>query len=187
MSALPGAELARHAPSLAARRTGVLALAARALDAVNRGLLGVSMLALLGAAGVLTASVLTRYFLKIPTDWEDEASVFLMVAATFLCGAYVQSYRGHVGIAALAALLPPRVDRWRRIVADLISLLFCAFFSWKSWTLLHEAVADNQTSGSSWAPPLWIPYSFMAVGMTLVALQLLVQLLQHFARAEVAR
>jgi TRAP-type C4-dicarboxylate transport system permease small subunit len=119
--------------------------------------------------------VVTRYFFKVPTDWQDEASVFLMVFATFGCGAYVQSYRGHVGIAALASVLPPRLNRLRLLLSDVVSLAFCDFFSWKCWTMLREAVEDHQTTSSSWGPPLWIPYGAMALGMTLLAMQLALQ------------
>ncbi|TAM90993.1 MAG: TRAP transporter small permease, partial [Candidimonas sp.] len=42
----------------------------------------VSMLATVAAAAVLSYSVFARYWLRIPTDWEDEASVFLLVGAT---------------------------------------------------------------------------------------------------------
>jgi TRAP-type C4-dicarboxylate transport system permease small subunit len=110
-----------------------------------------------------------------------------MVGATFLSGAYVQSQRGHVGIAALASVLPPKVNRWRVALADVISFLFCSFFSWKSWTLLREAVVDGQTTSSTWGPPLWIPYGLMATGMSLVAAQLLLQSVAHFAAAEERR
>lgn len=163
---------------------GPLGWLARLIDWINRAILGASMLALLAAAGILTASVFLRYFLKIPTDWQDEASVFLLVGATFLCGAYVQSQRGHIGIEALAAILPAGVNRARLIFCDLASALFCAFFSWKSWTLFHEAWVDGQTTSSSWAPPLWIPYSVMAIGMTLLTIQILLQLAAALAPAE---
>jgi TRAP-type C4-dicarboxylate transport system permease small subunit len=72
------------------------------------------------------------------------------------------------------------------VAADAVSLLFCAFFAWKSWTLLREAVLERQTTSSSWGPPLWIPYSMMTLGMTLVALQLLLQLAGRLSRPAVA-
>jgi len=125
---------------------------------------------------VLTSSVVTRYLFKASTDWQDETAVFLLVGATFLCGAFVQAIRGHVGIEALAAVLPDRANEWRRVAVDVLCLGFCTLFAWKSWTLLHEAWVDKQTTTSTWAPPLWIPYFLMAAGMTLLSLQLLVQL-----------
>lgn len=137
------------------------------------------MLALVLTACVLSYSVLTRYFLKSATDWQDEASVFMLVGAMFMCTAYVQSLRGHVGIEALATLLPERVNRLRLLLVDIVSTLFCSFFAWKSWTLWREAWVEGQTTSSSFAPPLWIPYSLMAVGMSLLALQLLLQSAQR--------
>ncbi|RAU23994.1 TRAP transporter permease DctQ [Paramagnetospirillum kuznetsovii] len=142
---------------------------------INKAVMGLSMLAIVAAALILTGSVVLRYFLKIPTDWQDEAAVFLLVGLTFMCGAAVQAGRGHIGIQALAGLLPAGVNRLRLLVCDAASGGFCAFFSWKSWTLFHEALADGQTTSSSWGPPLWIPYGLMATGMTLLSLQIVLQ------------
>jgi TRAP-type C4-dicarboxylate transport system permease small subunit len=152
-----------------------------AMRLVNRAILLPCMLALLAAAGILTYSVLARYFFKIPTDWQDEAAVFLLVGATFLSGAYVQSVRGHIGIEAVASLLPPALNRLRLIVVDAASAGFCLFFAWKSWTLFHDAWMEGQTTASSWSPPLWVPYGLMAVGMSLVGLQLLLHLAARLA------
>jgi TRAP-type C4-dicarboxylate transport system permease small subunit len=149
---------------------------ARLIQRINEAMVVLGMFALLIASLVLTYSVVSRYVMKASTDWQDEAAVFCLVGATFLCGAFVQSLRGHVGIEAVAGLLPGALNRLRLMLVDLLGTLFCAFFAWKSWTLFHEAWVDKMTTSSSWAPPLWIPYGLMAAGMTLLALQLLIQL-----------
>ncbi len=155
----------------------IIAALTAALDKLNRGLMMLSMVALVLTALVLTYSVVSRYFFKAPTDWQDEASVFMLVGVTFFCTAYVQYHRGHIGIEAVAGLLPRRVNAVRLFIVDLASLLFVGFFTWKSWLLFHEAWVDGQTTSSTFAPPLWIPYSMMAAGMTLLTAQLLLQTL----------
>ena len=147
----------------------------RILERLNRAIVVASAIALVLASCVLTYSVLLRYFSPEPTDWQDEFSVFLLIGVTFLSAAWVQSQRGHIGIEAVKAVLPPHIDRWRQFVVDLLSAVFCAFFAWKSWTLLHEAVTEGYLSSSSWAPPLWIPYLAMSLGMSLLTLQIVVQ------------
>jgi TRAP-type C4-dicarboxylate transport system permease small subunit len=153
------------------------------LHLVHRAVLAVSMVALVAAACVLTSSVVSRYLFKASTDWQDESAVFLLVGVTFLCAGWVQQERGHIGIEALTAILPERVNRVRRWLVDMVCSLFCGFFAWKSWKLFHEAWVDGQTTSSSWAPPLSIPYGVMALGMTLLTLQMLLQLMPAVRRA----
>ena len=147
----------------------------RFLGYLNRAIVVLSSIALVVASCVLTYSVVLRYFSPEPTDWQDEFSVFLLIGVTFLSAAWVQSQRGHIGIEALAAILPPAVNRTRMFVVDMLSALFCAFFAWKSWTLLHEAWVEGYYSATSWAPPLWIPYLAMSAGMTLLTVQIIAQ------------
>lgn len=156
---------------------GILGHLLRLQSGLNNAVLVLSMFAILGACAILTGSVFLRYYFKIPTDWQDEMSVFLLVGAMFMCGAYVQAQRGHIGIEALAGFFSPAANRIRLLFCDIASFAFCAFFTWKTWSMLHEAVAEGQTTSSSWAPPLWIPYGLMALGMTLLSLQILLQIL----------
>jgi TRAP-type C4-dicarboxylate transport system permease small subunit len=150
----------------------------RVLAAVNRIIVILSSIALVVAGFVLTYSVIVRYFLKISTDWQDEMSVFLIVGAVFMSAAAIQAQRGHIGIEAIVGLLPARVNHVRLVAVDIASLIFCGYFAWKSFTLLHEAIVDDYHSSSTWGPPLWIPYSLMTAGMTLLSLQLLLQVIQ---------
>lgn len=152
----------------------------RAMAGINSVMVFVGMIALLIAALVLTYSVFSRYLFKAGTDWQDEVAVFAIVGAVFLSGAWVQSQRGHIGIEAIASVLPAAVNRVRQIAVDLMTLVFCAFFAWKSWTLFHEAWVDKMTTSSTFSPPLTIPYGLMATGMTFLAVQVLLQTLDHF-------
>jgi TRAP-type C4-dicarboxylate transport system permease small subunit len=172
-----GLDIVETEPAAAA-----LGAADRILAAINVVVVRLSSVALVVAAFVLTYSVIVRYFLKISTDWQDEMSVFLIVGAVFMSAAAIQAKRGHVAIEAIFELLPPHANLIRQIVVDVASLAFCAFFAWKSWLLLLEAWVEGFHSGSTWGPPLWIPYSLMTAGMTLLSLQILIQVVRGLRR-----
>jgi TRAP-type C4-dicarboxylate transport system permease small subunit len=158
-------------------RGGVLGLAQAALDGVNNVMAAFSSLAIGAAGAVLTWEVIGRYFLGIASDWQDELSTFLLIGATFASAAWTQARRGHVAIDALAHILPPGIDRVRRVLADAAACLFCSYFTFKSFEMLKEVWEEGQTTPSSWGPPLWIPYSCITLGMGLLSLQLLLQVL----------
>ena len=183
----PGSGVDAFGLTLAAELAAPHGLLPRALAAVNALMAFLGMIALLVAACVLTYSVFSRYLFKAATDWQDEVAVFCNVGAVFLAGAWVQAQRGHIGIEAVAAILPPAINRLRRIAVDCMTFAFCAFFAWKSWTLFREAWVDHMTTSSTFSPPLTIPYGLMAAGMTLLTVQVLLQILVHFAADEDGR
>ncbi|MGY4312733.1 TRAP-type C4-dicarboxylate transport system permease small subunit [Bradyrhizobium sp. JR3.5] len=154
-----------------------VALLGRALSVCNNIIVVFAALALIAACVILSYSVLGRALFHSPNYWQDEAAVFLLVGATFMTSAYVQSQRGHVSIEAFVGLLSARANGIRLWLVDVASFAFCTFFAWKSWTLAHEAYVDGQVSNSMWSPPLAIPYGLMALGMTLLCVQLLLQIL----------
>ncbi|MDB5641367.1 MAG: putative TRAP-type C4-dicarboxylate transport system, DctQ subunit [Hyphomicrobiales bacterium] len=172
-----GFELPGAASAAPERLGGVLGAAQRALAVLNKTIVVLASIALIAASLILSYSVVVRYYFKAATYWQDEAAVFLLVGATFLTAAYVQSRRGHVAIDAAVGFLSPAANRIRLLAVDVVSFLFCAFFSWKSWTLFHEAWEDGQVTSSTWGPPLWIPYAVMAAGMSLLCVQIALQIL----------
>jgi TRAP-type C4-dicarboxylate transport system permease small subunit len=172
-----------HAPlsdredgSKAAAGNALVAALERALAFCNNVIVVLAALALIAACAVLSYSVLGRALFQAANYWQDEAAVFLLVGATFMTTAYVQRKRGHIGIEAFVGLLSPLANRIRLWLVDVASLLFCAFFAWKSWTLAYEAFSEGQVSNSMWSPPLSIPYGLMACGMTLLCVQILLQI-----------
>ena len=162
--------------SEAASNNSIVAAFERTLSLINKILVFLAAIALIAACAVLSYSVLGRALFHAANYWQDEAAVFLLVGATFMTSAYVQSQRGHIGIEAFVGLLSPLANRIRLWLVDVASLLFCAFFTWKSWTLTYEAWDEGQVSNSMWSPPLDIPYGLMACGMTLLCVQILLQI-----------
>jgi TRAP-type C4-dicarboxylate transport system permease small subunit len=160
----------------AAAGNALVAALERALAFCNNIIVVLAAIALISASAILSYSVLGRALFHSPNYWQDEAAVFLLVGVTFMTSAYVQGQRGHIGIEAFVGLLSPMVNRVRLWLVDVVSFLFCTFFAWKSWTLAHEAWVDGQVSNSIWSPPLAIPYVLMASGMTLLCLQILLQI-----------
>lgn len=153
-------------------RTGFVGTLQRTiLSPLNSVMAVLSALALLAAALVLTWEVIGRYLLSIPSDWQDELAAMLLIGATFASAAWTQARRGHVAIDALAHVLPPAVNRVRKVAADLCAFVFCTYFAFKSFQLFWEAWDEGQTTPSAWGSPLWIPYLCMAAGMALLAIQ----------------
>ncbi|WP_315767880.1 TRAP transporter small permease [Bradyrhizobium sp. SZCCHNR2012] len=162
---------------------GPLAGVERGLAFVNRIIVVLAAVALVAACVILSCSVIGRALFRAANYWQDEAAVFLLVGATFMTSAYVQEHRGHVSIEAFVGLMSPFANRIRLWLVDVVSFLFCAFFTWKSWTLTNEAWEDGQVSNSMWSPPLAIPYFLMAAGMTLLCLQILLQIVKPLTGA----
>ena len=163
--------------SSAVAGNALIAALERGLAFCNNVIVVIAAIALIAACVILSYSVLGRALFHSANYWQDKAAVFLLVGATFMTAAYVQGQRGHIGIEAFVGLLSPTVNRVRLWLVDLASFLFCAFFTWKSWTLAHEAWVDGQVSNSMWSPPLAIPYGLMGCGMTLLCVQILLQLM----------
>jgi TRAP-type C4-dicarboxylate transport system permease small subunit len=167
----------------AAASNTLVAAFERTLSVCHSVIVVFAALALIAACVILSYSVLGRALFHAANYWQDEAAVFLLVGATFMTAGYVQARRGHIGIEAFVGLLPPLVNSIRLWLVDVASLLFCAFFTWKSWTLAHEAYSDGQVSNSMWSPPLAIPYGLMALGMSLLCVQILLQIIIPLAGA----
>jgi TRAP-type C4-dicarboxylate transport system permease small subunit len=173
----------REKLSEAATGNSLLAAFERALSLINATIVVFAAIALIAACAILSYSVLGRALFHAANYWQDEAAVFLLVGATFMTAGYVQSQRGHIGIEAFVGSLSPLANRIRLWLVDIASFLFCAFFTWKSWTLTHEAYVDGQVSNSMWSPPLAIPYGLMACGMTLLCAQILLQIIMPLTGA----
>jgi TRAP-type C4-dicarboxylate transport system permease small subunit len=137
------------------------------------GLIGA--LSLLGAALITTEGVVVRKVLGWSTIWQTEASVFLLMYACFVGAAFAQMHEHHLNIDLFIIYLPPRVRQTLLVIAGILTCLICLVIVVYAWPMWIEAVSRNDHSESLWGPPLWIPYLFLPLGISLVLLQSIVQ------------
>lgn len=147
------------------------------VEGFNRILYWLSAVAILVSSLILTYEVLMRYVFKIPTIWEIESAIYLGVMATFLGAAYGLKDGAHIKIDALVRVLSPRARRKLEVVTSFMALLFTGYVAYKGWGLFWEALSKGWRSESLWGPPLAIPYFFLPLGMSMLSLQILIQIL----------
>lgn len=136
---------------------------------------------------ILIYEVAMRYFLAQPTSWVIETCIFLLVGSTFLAAAFTQKNYGHINIDLISVTLPRRLEVWRALVVDVITFLFCLFIAIICWRQFGYAWKGGWSYPTMWAPKMWIPYSLMSVGMTLLCLQQFAQIIEQRYPAVMAR
>ena len=129
---------------------------------------------LVAAAIIVTEAVVVRKILRISTIWQIEASVFLLIFTVFAGAPFVQKNEHHLNVDLVIIHLSPRTREILLIVVSIFTCLIAALLAWYAWPMWWETVIGNEHSESLWGPPLWIPYLFLPLGMTLLCLQYIV-------------
>lgn len=134
----------------------------------------IAALCLVSAAIIVTEAVLVRKILGISTIWQIEASVYLLMFTVFAGAPFVQKNEHHLNVDLVIIHLSPRTREIVLIIVSIITCLLAALLAWYAWPMWWETVVRNEHSESLWGPPLWIPYFFLPLGMTLLFLQYIV-------------
>lgn len=146
------------------------------IESVNSFFYYLSALAILMSALILTYEVFMRYFFHTPTIWEIEASVYLIILATFGGAAYGLKEGAHIKIDLLTRLLSTKWNQRLTILTSFLALGFCVLVAWRSWAMWWEAFSKGWRSESLWGVPLAIPYFFIPMGMSLLSLQYFIEI-----------
>ena len=155
----------------------------RGIDRVSRVLSRAAELITLLLVASMIYEVAARYVFGAPTIWAFDIA-YMSTGILFVLGA-AQCLRddAHVRIDVLSARFPPRVTRWIEGVAFL--LLLCPIFAMlatvaggRAWRAFRTGEVETV---SPWAPLMWPFYSFLALGLLVLALQLAAQGIRAFA------
>lgn len=128
--------------------------------------------------------VFSRYVLNAPTIWAYEIGYLLTGSGWLLGMAYALSRDAHIRVDVLTTRMSDRAKALVDVV--LYALIVLPFVTWLSFGLqgrVAQAIKSGERSGqSAWNPPLWPFRAIMLAAFTLLAIQIVVQLLRGMRR-----
>jgi TRAP-type mannitol/chloroaromatic compound transport system permease small subunit len=158
------------------------------LDALIRALEAPTRLVGIVAAWLVVPLVLVtvweiflRYALNAPTIWGFEFATMLTGANWVLGVALALAVGAHVRTDVLASRFGPRI----RAAIDFLgyaclALPMLAWLALRLWHHFETGLASGERTGASaWNPPVWPMRLVAAIGFTLLALQVAVELLKR--------
>ena len=147
-------------------------------DLIARACGAFAVLALLLSILVIVELVFERYLFQNAITWQPELVTMMLVASTFIGAPYVLKEGGHVNMEYVYTLIDEKKKTFLQIFTSIICLLFFMVLFYLAWEITYEAWVKKYTTNSIWDPPLWIPYSSMLIGATLMTLQYIGEVLR---------
>ena len=129
---------------------------------------------------VVCYGVTLRYVLGVSTVWQLELSTYFLMFAAFVGGAYGLRHGDHVNLSLIVDRLPEKARLYVKLVASILGFVFIAIVAVIAYFLWWETAEAGRTSGTAWNVPLTYPYLIVPLGMTLIALQYLVIVVEIF-------
>jgi TRAP-type C4-dicarboxylate transport system permease small subunit len=137
----------------------------------------IAALSILAATLIIVHQVVVRYVFNIPTIWQVETAIYLLIAATFLGAPYGLRENAHINIDLLIVNLPTAVRRKLGLATSAIAMAFCFFLAYRGAVMWWEAFEGNWRSSSLLSVPLVYPYALIPVGMFITGLQYIVKII----------
>jgi TRAP-type C4-dicarboxylate transport system permease small subunit len=131
---------------------------------------------------IVCYGVFLRYVLGASTVWQLELSTYFLMFAAFVGGAYGLRHGDHVNLSLIVNRLPAKAQLYVKLAASVLGFVFIAVVAVIAYFLWWETTEAGRTSGTAWNVPLTYPYFIVPLGMTLIALQYLVIVVELFQR-----
>ena len=130
-----------------------------------------ALILLLGAMScIVFVNVALRYLTHYSIPWAEEVARYMMVWMTFIGAGLTLRYGGHVAIGNLMDALPPRTQRWLRVM---IAVVLFAFFAVMIWVGYNYAMRMRFQLTPATRIPFSYIYAAIPVGFSLLMIHLL--------------
>jgi TRAP-type C4-dicarboxylate transport system permease small subunit len=123
---------------------------------------------------LVIANVAMRYAFNAPIAGTLELTESALPLVIFMSLAVTQFHGGHIRVVLLTQHLPPRAGRGLRVLALLVGVGLFAWAAWATFGMAMKSMAFNEMERGSIRFPLWPIKMTVFVGLSLLAIQFLI-------------
>lgn len=158
-------------------------VAGRAIAALRLLVTGLVIVFFSYMAIAVLVQVLGRYVFNYSIGWAAETATFAQIWMVLLAAGLAMRRRMHVGVDALATMLP--VPAMRALTA--VIAIACGWFLYQAFvgSFALIAIGRIQTSPAI-GLPMWIPYLALPIGLGYFALELVLAMVERWRRPRAA-
>jgi TRAP-type C4-dicarboxylate transport system permease small subunit len=157
------------------RASGHDGVVGRIGDALARVCVAIAAGALLCIVAINGVNVVARYFFGSPFSWAEELMLYLMILGVFTGGIAATWRNLHIRIDTIIEQTPPAIQRIAKVLVAVISIGIIAIVTVASFRIVAILQSFDQRSDALQIP-IWIPQSFVTIGLALMALLIAVKL-----------
>jgi C4-dicarboxylate transporter DctQ subunit len=143
------------------------------------------LIGLLGAAALVVGAlqVVGRYVdQRFAFIYGDEMIVYVTVWAVFLASSQLVRTDGHVRPDIVLRLLPPQAQRFVEIFNCCAAIVFCAALTYCGFQIANMSHSIDERSITGLEFPMWIYYSSVCAGGSLMLIRYLIRLYRYVFR-----
>jgi len=145
---------------------------AKLIDGMSVAMGTLSAVFLVLTACIVTYEVIVR-FLRMPTIWTFDVSIYLILAAMFLAAAYTAKENGHIHVDFVTSRLSGGTRSILEVITTSWTVLFCIVLLYSASKMLHDSIVYSRSAETYLGAPLAIPHGAFALGLAVLTLQLI--------------
>jgi TRAP-type C4-dicarboxylate transport system permease small subunit len=158
----------------------IISLVSQAVEWISNCFFKISVVAIFFLVIDVSFNVFTRYFLNEPMEWAEEIGSYIFTLLVFFGFAEMARKDLHIKVEFIAQSLFSRKGvTFIRIFSFIIGIIWCALVAKESWNTVWNAYRYDMVSLTQLKFPLFISYSFLALGLSILFVQLLVLLIKE--------
>ncbi len=130
---------------------------------------------------IMCYEVVRRYFFNAPTIWGLEFTTFIFGVHFVMGFGYTEYFDGHVRVDIFSSKFSSKVqDIFYLVLTTCITIPLVALLAIWAWDNAITSTKIFEALSSAWAPPIWPVKLLMALGFTLLFLQVVSNLIKRF-------